>query len=267
MVLRFAKQFSWPSPYASAVTQALSVSAQASAHTPPVASMARAPLPGRPVAADELSPVARRCLSGGVLAAHLLGGWALLQVDAVRQAVIEAAPMMVNLIAQPDLPKPPPPPPTPQVQKARPAPAPLIAAAPTPSPAAPSFVAPEPAPAPPAPLVTAPAPPAPPAPPVVAAPPAPKVIPANAVRYLAEPRMTVPVLSRRLGEQGIVYLRIVVDTRGQLKDVSVRKSSGFARLDQQALQDIRSARFAPQTENGQPIEWETTAPLSYELDQ
>ncbi|MBT9456614.1 MAG: energy transducer TonB [Burkholderiaceae bacterium] len=219
--------------------------------------------------ADEMSPSARRCLTGGVLAAHLLGGWALLQVDSVRQAVIEAAPMMVSLIAPTDVPKPvpPPPPPPQQIQKPHPAPAPLIAAAPTPAPAAPSFVVPEPAPAPPAPVATAPAPPAPPAPPVVAAPPAPKVIPANAVRYLAEPRMTVPVLSRRLGEQGIVYLRIVVDTRGVLKDASVKKSSGFARLDQQALQDIRSARFAPQTENGQPIEWETTAPLSYELDQ
>nr|WP_316641449.1 energy transducer TonB [uncultured Roseateles sp.] len=224
--------------------------------------------PGRLELADELSPVARRCLSGGVLAAHLLGGWALLQVDVVRQAVIEAAPMMVHLITPPDVPKPPPPPPpTAQLQKAPPAPAPLIVAAPMPAPAATSFVAPEPAPVPPAPVVAAPAPPAPAAPPVVAAPPAPKLIPANAVRYLAEPRMTVPVLSRRLGEQGIVYLRIVVDVRGVLKEVSVKKSSGFARLDQQALQDIRTARFAPQTENGQPIEWETTAPLSYELDQ
>lgn len=225
--------------------------------------------PGLAASPDELSPAARRCLTGGVVAAHLLGGWALLQVEAVRQAVVEAAPMMVSLIVPPDRLKPPPPPPplpTPPMRKSPPAPAPLIVAAPIPTPIAPSFVAPAPTPAPPAPPVAAPAPPAPPAPPVVAAPPTPKVIPAHAVRYLAEPRMTVPVLSRRLGEQGVVYLRIVVDARGQLKDVSVKKSSGFARLDQQALQDIRTARFAPQAENGQPIEWETTAPLSYELD-
>jgi len=192
----------------------------------------------------------------------------LLQVDAVRQAVIEAAPMMVSLIAPPDVPKPlpPPPPPPQQIQKPRPAPTPLIAAAPTPAPAAPSFVVPERAPMPPAPMVTAPAPPAPPAPPMVAAPPAPKVVPASAVRYLVEPKMTVPLLSRRLGEQGIVHLRIVVDTKGLLKEASVKKSSGFARLDQAALQEIRSARFVPQTENGQPVEWETTALMSYELD-
>ncbi len=97
------------------------------------------------------------------------------------------------------------------------------------------------------------------------APPAVKQIAPNAVRYVAEPRLTVPLLSRRLGESGIVHLRIVVDARGQLKDASVKKSSGFERIDAQALQDIRTARFAPYLENGQPLDWETTALLSYEL--
>ncbi|HEX2012619.1 MAG TPA: energy transducer TonB, partial [Roseateles sp.] len=67
--------------------------------------------------------------------------------------------------------------------------------------------------------------------------------------------------------QGLVHLRIVVDAKGLLKDASIKKSSGFARIDQQALQDIRTARFAPYTEGGQAIEWETTALLSYELDR
>jgi protein TonB len=92
-----------------------------------------------------------------------------------------------------------------------------------------------------------------------------KKIAPNAVRYLVEPRVTVPLLSRRLGESGIVHLRIVVDARGQLKDAAVKKSSGFARIDAQALQDIRTAHFAPYLENGQALEWETTALLSYEL--
>jgi protein TonB len=97
------------------------------------------------------------------------------------------------------------------------------------------------------------------------APPAVKQIAPNAVRYLAEPRLTVPLLSRRLGESGIVHLRIVVDARGNLKEATLKKSSGFERIDAQALQDIRTARFAPYLENGQPLEWETTALLSYEL--
>ncbi len=79
--------------------------------------------------------------------------------------------------------------------------------------------------------------------------------------------MTWPLLSRRLGESGVAHLRIVVDTRGNLKEASLKKSTGFARLDQQALMDIRSARFAPYLENGQAVEWETIALLSYELDR
>ncbi|WP_422044832.1 energy transducer TonB [Roseateles sp.] len=96
---------------------------------------------------------------------------------------------------------------------------------------------------------------------------APKQLAPSAVRYLREPALTVPLQSRRLGESGVVHLRIVVDVHGQLKEVSLKKSAGFARLDQQALHDIRTARFAPYLENGRAIEWETTALLSYESEK
>ena len=227
--------------------------------------------------ADVLSPGARKLLTGGVLAAHVIGGWALLQIDSVRHAVVEMVPIMVSLVAAagppsrplllPPLPTPLPAPP--QKYVSAPAPTPLIAAAPTPSSASSDFVSA---------LVAVPVPvtpgvttavPAPPGPPAPASPPAPstlKQVPASAVRYLLEPKMSVPLLSRRLGESGTVLLRIVVDVRGHLKDATLHKSSGFARLDGQALQDIRSARFVPQTDNGLPIEWETLAPMAYELD-
>lgn len=74
--------------------------------TPAPRPAAPAPLLPQPGQADELGPTARRALYGGVLAAHVLGGWALLQVDAVRQAVVEAAPIMVSLIQAPEPPKP-----------------------------------------------------------------------------------------------------------------------------------------------------------------
>ncbi|MDT8998288.1 TonB family protein [Paucibacter sp. APW11] len=103
--------------------------------------------------------------------------------------------------------------------------------------------------------------------PAAAAAPALKQIPPHALRYLALPRLNYPLLSKRAREAGVVVLRIVVDSQGWLKDAAVHKSSGFERLDQQALQDIRSARFAPQTDEGRPVEWETLAPLAYELDR
>ena len=39
--------------------------------------------------------------------------------------------------------------------------------------------------------------------------------------------MSVPLLSRRLGESGIVHLRILVDTRGNLKEASLRQDLRF----------------------------------------
>ncbi|HEY1092670.1 MAG TPA: energy transducer TonB, partial [Burkholderiaceae bacterium] len=207
----------------------------------------------------------RALLTGGVLLAHLLAGWALLQVDAVRLAVQQVVPtLMVDMIAPPEPEKP-----VAQPPKAKalptPAPPPLIAAAPTPSPTPtpPVFVAPIPVPAPPTPLVSAPVPPAPP----VQAAPAPaalKQVPPSAVRYLVMPKLHFPLLSQRAKESGVVVLRIVVDAEGRLKSASVQQSSGFARLDEQAKQDIRSARFVPQTEDGKPVEWETLAPLAYD---
>jgi len=258
-----------PTPHS--VTPALAITdAPATPLTPIAAPRPDAAAFALPHHGDELGAGALRLLTGGVLAAHLVGGWALLQIDSVRQAVVDAAPIMVSLIAPPEKKAPPPPPPAPVVPQPKkmpaPTPVPLIAAAPTPDAAPSSFVA---LPPPPVaqPVVVAAAPEQPAAPPAPAPAPAPlKQVPPGAVRYLTEPRMSVPLLSKRLGESGTVVLRIVVDVRGHLKHATVRKSSGFERLDKQALLEIRTARFVPQTENGQPVEWETLAPMAYELE-
>jgi protein TonB len=235
--------------------------------SPPAAARAIALPPLPPGRGDELGPQGRRALISGVVVAHLVGGWALLQVDAVRNAVIDAAPvLMVDMIAPAEPPKPEPPPPAPQPKKLAPAPAPIIAAAPTPTPAPPAFVTPPPEPAPPQPVNVAPVPPAPPAP--VAqppAPPAPKLIPPSALRYLKEPPQDYPLLSRRAKEQGVVTLRVTVDASGHLKDATVHKSSGFERLDQAALQSIRKAVFSPYVENGKAIDVQALAAFDYSL--
>lgn len=227
------------------------------------------PLPPPPPArGDELGPLGRRVLVGGVFAAHLVGAWALMQVDAVREAVTQAMPvLMVDLVA-PAEPPPPPPPPPPAAPAPRvaPAPAPVIAAAPTPMAAPPAFVAPPPEPLPP-PVQVAPAPPAPPA--AVPAPPAPapgpRQVAASAVRFTKPPVTTFPALSRRNGEQGIVVLRLLIDAGGLLKDVRLHKSSGFERLDQAALMDIRTARFAPYVEDGKAVDIQVIVPIDYTL--
>ena len=221
-----------------------------------------------PPRGDELGPNGRRALIGGVVAAHIVGGWALLQLDVVRDAVKDVVPvMMVDMIAPAERPKPEPPPPVPQPKRMAPAPAPapIIAAAPTPTPAPPTFVAPEPVPAPPQPVNVAPAPPAPPAPQPTPMAQVIKQIPPSAVRYVKEPPYDYPLLSKRAKEQGTVVLRITVDANGHLKEAFIHKSSGFERLDQAALQSIRKALFVPYMENGKAIEVQALAPIDYSL--
>ena len=213
----------------------------------------------------------RRVMAAGVLAFHLLLGWALLQFEQLRQTVMSAAPIMVRLLPLPPPPTPPattaqlkapdlpqrsvPQVPPPRFEITQPLAAPTITVAVMTPDVTPETVVTAPR-ASSAPMVAQLAP----------VTPSLKRIAPGAVRYRVEPRMVMPLLSRRLRESGIVYLLIAVDARGVLMGATVQKSSGFARLDAQALQDIRTARFVPQTENGQPIEWEMVAPLSYELE-
>lgn len=212
-----------------------------------------------------------RRASGWVVAAiagaHLLGLWALLQVSEVRNALRQAAPMVVDLITpdrppEPTPPQPAPPAATPLPRPTEPPPQAPLLAAPTAVPVpADTFTAPPPptpVPVAPAPVLSA-APPAPPA----AVPPPRKQVAATAVDYLVQPPAEVPRASRRAGEHGTVWLRVVVDVRGQPAAVALQRSSGYARLDEQALFAMRQARFKPYTENGTALEVEVVAPIEY----
>lgn len=227
------------------------------------------------VSPDALGPGTKRVLVGGMLGVHLLAGWALLQVPAVRQAAAEVAPMVVDLIAP--TPEAPPPPPPPKVQPKTPPPPPaavIAATVPVPAPV-PVFTAPPPPQPAPVPLPdTPPPPPAPPAPPAPAAPPVPPAPAPAAPRqvvltdsdWVRVPEIEYPLASRRLKEEGTVVVRALIDTRGVPKQVALQRSSGHARLDQQALRAAMTARVKPRTENGVPFEFWIAMPLEFELE-
>ena len=225
---------------------------------------------------DGLSPAQRRVMVGAVLAAHVVAVWALLQIREVRDAVAEAAPMFVSLVAPPSPPEPvrveSPPPPKPQAVVRRPRPPEPVVVAANPSPAPAPFVVTAPPPERPAPVV-APAPPpvavapptAPPAPPAL--PPAPKIIPASAVQYLEPIALEYPRLSKRNGETGRVLISVYIDEAGLAKNLQVNRSSGHPRLDEAAFAAVQKARFKPYTENGMPIAGWAFIPLEFELEK
>lgn len=210
--------------------------------------------------------MARPWLSIAIVVGHGLLLWALLQLNLVQQVIRQAAPLMVQIVS-PTRERPPEPPiqvqaprpPMPQTVLAMPVPEVLVQRE-NPPPTITVQAAATPVTPPPAPALAPPAPPSPPPQPAL------QKVPASALRYLVEPPVEVPRLSRRMRESGTVLLRVVVDLRGLPRSVTLLRSSGFERLDQQALGAMRLARFVPCTDGGKPVECESDAPIVYELE-
>lgn len=75
-----------------------------------------------------------------------------------------------------------------------------------------------------------------------------------------------PDLSRRLGEEGVVELSIMVTPTGQVADAFVVKSSGFPRLDEAAKSWVKSHwRYRPALSGGQPVGFSAQARMEFKL--
>lgn len=221
----------------------------------------------------------------GVVATHGAAVWALQRV-LTPNATTPPRPVVVNAVLIPRQAAPSPPPqPAPAVrrnrQPAHPAlqrPAPPTPPALPPEPTVPDTVAtptqPEPTPiaaaanAASAPVAAAPAAVAPVATPAVPAPPPPARIelPSASAAYLNNPPPPYPPLSRRLGEQGTVMLRVRIEPDGTASAAEVRTSSGYERLDQAALQAVLRWRFVPGTRNGVPEAMWFLIPIRFVLE-
>ena len=97
-----------------------------------------------------------------------------------------------------------------------------------------------------------------------AAPAAPRTI-TTAVEYLKAPQPEYPAASRRVGEQGRVVLRVLVNDQGQAEQVLVQTSSGSARLDEAGRQAVLRAVFKPHLEDGRPVAVYVIVPLNFKL--
>lgn len=76
---------------------------------------------------------------------------------------------------------------------------------------------------------------------------------------------TYPSSSRRAGEEGTVRLKVLVDEKGRPKDVEVANSSGFARLDQAAMEAVRKWRFVAATDGTNPVSAWTQVAITFRL--
>lgn len=75
-----------------------------------------------------------------------------------------------------------------------------------------------------------------------------------------------PPLSRRLSEQGNVFIRYSIDTQGNISNATVVKSSGYQRLDQAAVQCVNGRwRSTPAMRDGKPIAMQADAVVQFRL--
>jgi len=85
------------------------------------------------------------------------------------------------------------------------------------------------------------------------------------VAYLVQPVPHYPPDSRRIREQGLVILRVLIDDRGHAKAVEVYRSSGHPRLDEAARRAVERAVFKPYMDGGVARESAAIVPVEFSL--
>ncbi len=85
--------------------------------------------------------------------------------------------------------------------------------------------------------------------------------------YLHNPAPVFPPMSRRLGEEGKVLLRVKVSPEGRPVAVDVEKGSNFERLDEAARATVARWRFVPARRGDEPVEGLVVVPIVFRLDE
>ena len=92
------------------------------------------------------------------------------------------------------------------------------------------------------------------------------VMPSSNAGYLNNPRPAYPSISRRMGEEGKVMLRVYVNAQGLPEQIELQQSSGFERLDKAAMDAVRRWKFVPGTRNGVPEAMWNIVPINFVLE-
>jgi protein TonB len=92
-----------------------------------------------------------------------------------------------------------------------------------------------------------------------------EVLPSSNADYLNNPAPVYPALSRRLGEQGKVVIRVLIGKDGMPKQGNIDQSSGYSRLDQAALRAVMGWRYMPGQRNGTAQDMWFNVPIHFAL--
>lgn len=85
--------------------------------------------------------------------------------------------------------------------------------------------------------------------------------------YLKNPAPTYPPLARRMGEEGKVLLRVLVNAQGTADSVEIKTSSGSERLDDSARRTVRNWKFIPAKRGDAAVQSWVLVPIIFKLEQ
>lgn len=85
--------------------------------------------------------------------------------------------------------------------------------------------------------------------------------------YLRNPPPPYPPLSRRMGEEGKVILRVLVNTQGSADSVEIRTTSGSPRLDDAAVNTVKKWKFISAKRGDTPVQSWVLVPIIFKLEQ
>ena len=83
--------------------------------------------------------------------------------------------------------------------------------------------------------------------------------------YLQNPAPAYPALSRRMGEEGKVILRVRVSPDGRPEQIELKTGSGSPRLDQAAQEAVRRWKFTPARRGNEAISDWVLIPIIFNL--
>ena len=84
--------------------------------------------------------------------------------------------------------------------------------------------------------------------------------------YLKNPAPPYPPLSRRMGEEGKVILRVSVNPQGAADSVDIKTSSGSLRLDESAQKNVRHWKFIPARRGDTAVQSWVLVPIIFKLE-
>jgi periplasmic protein TonB len=91
-------------------------------------------------------------------------------------------------------------------------------------------------------------------------------LPSSDAQYLQNPKPPYPAISKRLGEQCKVVLRVLIGTDGTAQRAEIQQSSGFERLDQAALATVLRWHYVPGKRGGVAEAMWFNVPINFVLE-